>query len=48
MPASLSAETLEFIRSSSKSVWALELLLLMRRERSREWSVDDLIRELRE
>jgi hypothetical protein len=30
-----------------KSVWALELLLLLRRERCRCWSADDLNRELR-
>jgi len=47
MPASLSIETIEFIRNSFKSVWALELLLLMRRDSSREWSVNDLIQELR-
>jgi len=47
MAARLSVETLEFIRTSFKSVWALELLLLMHRERSREWSIDDLSHELR-
>ncbi len=47
MAVTLSLETAEFIRNSFKSVWALELLLLMRRERGREWSVTDLSRELR-
>ena len=35
------------IRDNLKSVWALELLLLMSRERARSWSADDLNRELR-
>ena len=47
MSGRLSLETLEFIRSTFKSVWALELLLLMRSESSRVWSIEDLIRELR-
>ena len=40
-------DTLAFVRDTIKSVWALELLLLMRRERERSWSRDDLVRELR-
>src|SRR5579871_398232 len=47
MSAKLSAETVDFIRGYFNSVWALELLLLMRREQARAWSVGDLIRELR-
>lgn len=43
----ISAETLNFIRSSFTSVWALELLFLMRSDPSRTWSVGDLTRELR-
>ena len=40
-------EVLTFIASSFHSVWALELLFLMRSDRSRTWSVGDLTRELR-
>jgi hypothetical protein len=40
-------EILELIRRSVGSVWALELLLLLRRDRDRSWSADDLLRELR-
>lgn len=36
-----------FIRGTLKSVWALELLLLMMREPLRSWRADDLNRELR-
>jgi hypothetical protein len=40
-------QVLEFIRSSIKSVWSLELLLFMRRNATRSWTGDQLIRELR-
>ena len=40
-------DLLTFIHSSIRSVWALELLLLMRRERERTWTGDALARELR-
>jgi hypothetical protein len=36
-----------FIRSSIRSVWALELLLLMKRTPERDWPADALVRELR-
>lgn len=36
-----------FIREHIGSVWALELLLLMRRDPGREWAADDLVAELR-
>jgi hypothetical protein len=36
-----------FIRSSVRSVWALELLLLLKRTPDREWAADALVRELR-
>lgn len=42
-----SEELNNFIRSTIRSVWALELLLLVSRERTRSWSADDLNRELR-
>ncbi len=38
---------LRFVRSSIKSVWALELLLVMRRAAGRSWTIDELTRELR-
>ncbi len=37
----------QFIRGSIRSVWALELLLLLKRDADRHWSNDDLVRELR-
>lgn len=36
-----------FIREQLRSVWALELLLLMRRSGERAWSPADLVGELR-
>lgn len=36
-----------FIREHIRSVWALELLLLMRRDPGRVWSVAELVGELR-
>ncbi len=44
---SISAEMMDFIRTSLKSVWALELLLLMRKWGARRWTVAELTRELR-
>jgi len=44
--ASLSDELFRFIGSSFRSVWALELLLLLKRE-PRPWSRDELISTLR-
>lgn len=41
------AEILEFVRSSIGSVWALEVLALVRREPKRAWQVHELVRELR-
>ncbi|HEX6980849.1 MAG TPA: hypothetical protein VF342_16275 [Alphaproteobacteria bacterium] len=38
---------LRFVRSTIKSVWALELLLLIRRTAPREWTVEGLTAELR-
>jgi hypothetical protein len=40
-------EILAFIQKSIKSVWALELLLLLRRQRDHVWGVEELVRELR-
>jgi hypothetical protein len=36
-----------FIREQLRSVWALELLLLMRRKADRSWSPQELVEELR-
>ncbi|HEY8614875.1 hypothetical protein [Phenylobacterium sp.] len=40
-------EMLEFVREHVRSVWALELLLLLRRDPDRCWEPADLVRELR-
>src|SRR3569623_1970753 len=42
----MNAELSSFIASSFQSVWALELLLLLKRER-RKWSPAELVRALR-
>jgi hypothetical protein len=36
-----------FLRGSVRSVWELELLLLFHRQRTRAWTADELVRELR-
>ncbi|MGH6968882.1 MAG: hypothetical protein ACREEL_01370 [Stellaceae bacterium] len=36
-----------FLRNSIRSVWDLELLLLLRKEPSRTWSTTELVRQLR-
>jgi len=40
-------DVLAFVAATIKSVWALELLLLMRGARDRCWNADGLVRELR-
>jgi hypothetical protein len=40
-------QLLHFIRGSIKSVWTLDLLILMRRARERSWTLDALTHELR-
>jgi hypothetical protein len=40
-------ELLSFVREHIRSVWALELLLLLRRDAERYWEPDSLVRELR-
>jgi hypothetical protein len=40
-------EIFAFVRASVRSVWALELLLLLRRDPARAWHPDELVRELR-
>lgn len=41
------AEISEFIRAYVPSVWALELLLLLRADPARRWSPAELLKELR-
>ena len=43
----IEGELLEFVRTSIRSVWTLELLLLMWRSSSRRWTPGELVRELR-
>jgi DNA-binding IclR family transcriptional regulator len=40
-------DVLRFIRASIKSVWTLDVLLLMRRGGDKSWPLDELTRELR-
>ena len=40
-------EFVGFVRQSVRSVWAMELLLLLRRDASRHWQPSELVRELR-
>ena len=40
-------EVLDFAGASFRSVWALELLLVLRRGRDRTWQASELIKELR-
>lgn len=40
-------EPLEFVRTSIRSVWTLELLLCLSRSPSRGWTPPELVRELR-
>lgn len=40
-------EVFSFSSNRIRSVWALELILLLRRDRTRAWAVADLVRELR-
>jgi hypothetical protein len=40
-------DVLSFIAASISSVWALELLLLLKRDPGRAWDAEHLIRELR-
>jgi hypothetical protein len=43
----LQASVDRFLRSTLRSVWELELLLLLRRQRARLWTADELVRDLR-
>jgi hypothetical protein len=43
----METELQDFIQSSFKSVWALELLLFLKRHGDAPWATDDLVREMR-
>jgi hypothetical protein len=43
----IDSQLTSFIREHVRSVWALELLLLLRREPERRWTAAELVRELR-
>jgi len=40
-------DVLAFVQRSIKSVWALELLLLLRRDRQRTWRPEDMVLDMR-
>jgi hypothetical protein len=40
-------EILRFVSATVKSIWALELLLAVRRQRPRAWRTEELVAELR-
>jgi hypothetical protein len=43
----LPANVERFLRGTVRSVWQLELLLLLYRQRARLWTADELVRDLR-
>ena len=43
----LSQELERFLRTSIRSVWEIELLLLLRKEPTRPWRMPELVRQLR-
>ncbi len=43
----MESELQDFIQSSFKSIWALELMLFLKRNPERAWAAEDLVRELR-
>lgn len=40
-------DVLSLVRTLIKSVWGLEVLLLLRRDSQRSWALDEMVRELR-
>lgn len=38
---------LSFVRNSIRSAWMLDLLLLLRRDPQRQWTAEELVREVR-
>lgn len=47
MPLATDQDLSLFVREHVRSVWALELLLVLRRDPDRCWTVDELVRDLR-
>jgi hypothetical protein len=48
VPRALTQDDLtNFIRSSIRSVWAIELLVCLQKNKNRAWPLDDLVKELR-
>jgi hypothetical protein len=43
----MTSELLAFVRAYVRSVWALELLLLLKREPGRAWTAEGLVQEMR-
>jgi hypothetical protein len=43
----MNSDLVEFVETSFRSVWSLELLLLLYRDPSRTWTSDELVHELR-
>lgn len=41
------AELFSFARSSFRSVWSIELLVLLRRDAGKPWRIEELVREMR-
>jgi hypothetical protein len=44
---SVDQDLLTFIREHIRSVWALELLLFLKRDPDKSWSAEELVREMR-
>lgn len=47
MSGQLPVELIRFVRSYLPSVWALELMLTLSKDASREWTVEELVRNMR-
>jgi hypothetical protein len=43
----IETELLDFIQSSFKSIWSLEVLIFLKQHPERWWAADELVRELR-
>jgi hypothetical protein len=43
----MDADLAEFVETSFGSVWAVETLLFLRRERERSWTYEELVQQLR-
>ena len=47
MSTAMSERLLRFVRTHLPSVWALELLLVLIQQADRDWTVDELVRQMR-